>query len=100
MVIGALVNAGLAGIREKLPLPPAVDRDPAELSDAERAQLGIVTLPSSLDEALNALDADEVARSWLSPVFYQAYTAVKRMEISMFADETPEHMCERYQNAY
>ncbi|MBL9033522.1 MAG: glutamine synthetase, partial [Rhodospirillaceae bacterium] len=35
MVIGALVNAGLAGIREKLPLPPALDRDPAELSDAE-----------------------------------------------------------------
>ncbi len=100
MVIGALVHAGLAGIREKLPLPPAIDRDPAELSDAERAQLGIVTLPSSLGEALDALDADKVARSWMSPVFYQAYTAVKRMEIAMFADKTPEHMCERYHNAY
>ncbi len=100
MVIGALVNAGLAGIREKLPLPPALDRDPAELSDAERAKLGIVTLPSSLAEALDALADDKVARGWMSPTFFAAYDAVKRMEISMFADKSPEHMCERYLNAY
>jgi len=100
MVIGALVNAGLAGIREKLPLPPNIDRDPAELSDAERSRLGIVALPSSLDEALAALEADAVVKGWMSPTFYDAYVAVKRMEISMFADKSPEHMCERYHNAY
>ncbi|MBL9033458.1 MAG: glutamine synthetase, partial [Rhodospirillaceae bacterium] len=100
MVIGALVNAGLAGIREKLPLPPAVDRDPSDLSEAERAKLGIVALPSSLGEALDALAEDKVARGWMSPTFFEAYGAVKRMEISMFADKSPEHMCERYLNAY
>lgn len=100
MVIGALVHAGLAGIRDRLPLPPAIDRDPSDLSDAERAQLGIVALPSSLGEALEALEADKVARSWMSPTFYEAYTAVKRMELSMFADKTPEQMCQRYHDAY
>ena len=100
MVIGALVNAGLAGIRDKLPLPPNCDKDPAELSDAERKRLGIVELPSSLDEALAALDEDKVVKGWMSPTFYQAYVAVKRMEISMFVDKSPEHMCERYTNAY
>lgn len=100
MVIGALVNAGLAGIREKLELPPAVDRDPSELSDAERAKLGIVALPSSLGEALEAFAADQTVSNWLSPTFREAYVAVKRMELSMFADKSPEHMCQRYHDAY
>ncbi|MGH6890652.1 MAG: glutamine synthetase family protein [Dongiaceae bacterium] len=100
MVIGALVNAGLAGIREKLQLPPAIDRDPSELTEAERKKLNVVALPSSLGEALDVLDADKVVKSWLSPIMYQAYTAVKRMEITMFVDKSPEHMCERYHDAY
>jgi glutamine synthetase len=100
MVIGALVNAGLAGIREKLPLPPSIERDPSDLTEDERAKLGIVPLPSSLDEALAALDADSTVKGWMSPTFYDAYVGVKRMEISMFADKTPEHMCERYHDAY
>jgi len=100
MVIGALVNAGLAGIREKLPLPPALDRDPAELTDDERKQLNIVTLPSSLDQALDLLEADELVKSWLSPTLYRAYTAVKRIESAMFAGQDPDHMCRRYHDAY
>lgn len=100
MVIGALVNAGLAGIREKLPLPPAVDRDPSELSDEERRQFNIVALPSSLGEALDMLAADAVVRSWMSPTMYAAYTAVKRTEIEMFADKDVDHMCQRYHDAY
>ena len=100
MVIGALVNAGLAGIRDKLPLPPNCDKDPAELTEAERKKLGIVELPSSLDEALAALDEDKVVKGWMSPTFYDAYMGVKRMEIAMFADKSPEHMCERYHDAY
>jgi len=100
MVIGALVNAGLAGIRERLPLPPAVDRDPSELTDDERRRLNIVALPSSLGEALDVLEADGLVKSWLSPTMYQAYTAVKRMEAELFADKDPLHMCQRYHDAY
>jgi glutamine synthetase len=100
MVIGALVNAGLAGVREKLPLPPAVDRDPGELSDDERKTLNIVALPSSLGEALDALEADELAKSWLSPTMYTAYTAVKRIEAAMFTDQDADYMCKRYHDAY
>jgi len=100
MVIGALVNAGLAGVREKLPLPPEVDRDPADLSDEERAKLNIVALPSSLGEALDVLDADELAKSWLPPTLYTAYTAVKRIEAAMFTDQDADYMCKRYHDAY
>lgn len=100
MVIGALVRAGLEGVRAKLPMPPPCEADPAEMSDAERDKHGIVPLPSSLSEALDRLDADTMARSWLPPTMYSSYVAVKRKEIEMFADAAPEAMCKRYHDAY
>ena len=36
----------------------------------------------------------------MSPLMYQSYTAVKRMEIEMFKDATPEAICDRYRDAY
>ncbi|HET6619879.1 MAG TPA: glutamine synthetase, partial [Dongiaceae bacterium] len=100
LVIGALVNAGLAGIREELALPQALDRDPAELTEDERKQLNIIALPSSLDQALDALEGDSLVKSWLPPTLYGAYTAVKRIEFAMFAGQDADHMCRRYHDAY
>ena len=100
MVLGALVRAGLEGIRDGLPLPAACDQDPADLSDAERADLGIVPLPSDLGEALDCLDADERARGWLPPLMYDSYVAVKRAEIALVAALEPAEACRRYEGAY
>ena len=100
MVIGALVRAGLEGIRGKLPLPPVIDRDPGDLSDAERKAMNIVPLPGSLTEALERMDADPVVKRWMSPTFYQSYVAVKRKEIAMFTGADPSEICRRYHDVY
>lgn len=100
MVIGALVRAGLEGIREKLPLPHACDRDPSDYTDAERAKLGIKPLPSSLGEALQLLEQDAVAKAWLPKLMYDSYLGVKRKEIEMFEGADPDFVCKRYHDAY
>jgi glutamine synthetase len=100
MVIGGLVRAGLEGIRAKLPLPHSLEKDPAEHTAAERAQFGIVPLPSSLSEALDALDADPVAKAWLPPKMYESYVLVKRKEIEMFSGIGAAEICKRYHDAY
>lgn len=100
MVIGAMVRAGLEGIRQNLALPQPVDCDPSDLSEADRTRLGIKPLPGSLDEALALLDAETVVKGWMSKTMYDSYVAVKRKEIEMFADADPLEMCRRYQNAY
>jgi hypothetical protein len=46
-------------------LPLGRPGDPADHSEAERLALGIVPLPASLTEALAALEADAIARSWM-----------------------------------
>jgi glutamine synthetase len=100
VVLAALVRAGLEGIRQKLPLPAILDRDPADYSESERAALGVRPLPSSLGEALDLMVASKTVSSWLPDVMRESYVAVKRKEIEMFADATPEAMCQRYHDAY
>ena len=100
LAIGAIVRAGLEGVRAGLPAPTLVDRDPADLSDHERGSLGINMLPASLDAALDAFERDSTARGWFTPTMVEAYTALKRHEATAFIESTPKRMCERYVLAY
>ncbi len=100
LAVGALVRAGLTGILEKLPMPALLDCDPADLDEAARAARGIRALPTTLDEALSNLEADETVRSWFTPTMQQAYIAVKRKELALAAAWDAEETCRRYGLAY
>jgi glutamine synthetase len=100
LVLGALVRAGLQGIREELPLPEPVGVDPADLSPEERQRMGIRPLPGSLAEALDLMDADPIVRSWLPPLMYESYVSVKRTEVELAKGLTPEQLCEKYARVY
>jgi glutamine synthetase len=83
--MGAVIHAGLDGIRRKLDPGEAVNVDPATLTDEERSHLGAHRLPASLGEALDALEADELLMEALGPLRRNAYLAVKRSEVNAFA---------------
>src|SRR6201999_1168188 len=91
--LGAFIQAGLDGIRSKLDPGEAVNVDPATLSDQERADRGIKRLPSSLDEALDALEADQLLMDALGPLRSRAYLAVKRSEAADFAEHDAAYEC-------
>jgi glutamine synthetase len=100
LALGMLVRAGLDGVRRELPAPPVLDRDPAQLEgdDAERFRVG--ALPRSLEEALSALETDPAARSWMSPLLYDAYVSLKRAEIEGTTAEDLAQRCARYARIY
>ena len=100
LAIGAIVRAGLEGIRAELPAPPLANTDPDDMTDDERKAMDIRPLPASLDRALDAFLADDVAKAWFSPTMVEAYTAVKRLEASNYNDAAPKLMCERYARVY
>jgi glutamine synthetase len=85
LALGAAIHAGLDGIRRKLDPGEPVHVDPATLSDDERARLHCDRLPTTLDEALSALERDEVLMEALGPLRRNAYLAVKRSEAANFA---------------
>ncbi|MEV0625704.1 glutamine synthetase family protein [Nonomuraea wenchangensis] len=77
--LGAVIHAGLDGIRRGLDPGEPVGVDPDTLPGR------YPRLPSSLGEALDALEADEVLMEALGPLRRRAYVAVKRSEAAAFA---------------
>ena len=100
LALGALVLAGLDGIRRGLECPAGIAVDPANLSEEERCAGGITALPKSLDDALNALLKDKTARGWFGEDLLDVYLALKRWEIGMAANLGVEQTFLRYQSAY
>lgn len=100
LALALILRAGLQGLREMLPAPPLVDRDPADLDAEQAGRLGVRRLPDSLPAALAALRADPVALDWLPEPMRSAYFAVKRMELSMVGELAPTEQCARYAEVY
>ncbi len=87
--LGAVIHAGLDGIRRRIEPGPAVDVDPATLPETERPP----RLPASLGEALDALEADELLMTALGPLRSAAYLAVKRADVAAFAEHDAAYEC-------
>ena len=80
LALGAVLTAGLDGLRQKLTPPEPVQADPANLSDDERKKKGAYPLPANLTGALNQFSADTVLIKALGPELAQAYLAVRHAE--------------------
>jgi glutamine synthetase len=84
LALGGLLAAGLDGMERKLdPGEPALV-DPDTLAESEREQRRIRRLPTSLGEALDALERDEVLCAAMGQVLAREYLAVKRSEVRGF----------------
>jgi glutamine synthetase len=98
LALGALLAAGLDGIQKSIDPGEPQEVDPGNYSDEERERRGIRRLPTSLDEALDELERDEVLKEALGPLLATSYIAVKRNEAAFFRDKTPEE--EAHQHFY
>jgi glutamine synthetase len=93
LALGAVIHAGLDGIRRKLDPGEAVNVDPAVLTEDERRARGARRLPDSLGAALDCLGADTVLMDSLGDLRRRAYLAVKRSEVAAFAEMTTAQEC-------
>jgi glutamine synthetase len=100
LVAGAVIAAGLIGVEQDLRLPPEVTQDPAGYSQAERDELGIRRLPESLGEAVSQLEESKVLREAMGDVLFNAFVAVRRSEIDVFAGMSDEELVEAHRWRY
>lgn len=99
LALGALIHAGLDGIRKKMTLPAELP-DFWNMDEAGRAAAGVRTLPRGLGEALDLLEGTEEAVDWFGPEFLSAYLEFKRSEITALAELEPSDICDRYAAIY
>jgi glutamine synthetase len=86
LALGGLIAAGLDGLERGLDPPEPVDVDPATIDEPERTRRGIVRLPATQEEALDALAADTVLLDALGPTLAGAYLAVRRSEWAAYSE--------------
>jgi glutamine synthetase len=100
LALGAIVRAGLEGVRAGLPAPPLLERDPGELDERESERFGVGALPTSLGASLQALAEDQTVRGWMDPQLYDAYVGIKRTELRAAEELELGEVCRRYATIY
>ena len=85
LALGGLIAAGLDGLERGLEPPEPVEVDPATIAEGERAARGIMELPATQAEALDALAADPVLIAALGSVLAESYLAVRRSEWAAYS---------------
>jgi glutamine synthetase len=96
LVSAALIAAGLDGIDRKLDPGPAQNINLYELTPEQLKDKGIKLLPQSLNEAIDALEADPVICGGLGQDLAREFIRLKRMEWTEYSRHVSEWESKRY----
>ncbi|WIT11295.1 type III glutamate--ammonia ligase [Paucibacter sediminis] len=100
LATAGLIAAGLDGIQRRLAPPPACQDDLFELSLPALRQRGIALLPQSLDQALDALEADAVIGAALGEELRAQFLRLKRAEALAHARHVSDWELRQYAERY
>ena len=94
LAFAVMLAAGLDGIRRRLPAPEATEEN-VYLNDSRRRSR-LLVLPASLNQALNALEEDEVIRSALGAHICDRFISAKRLEYEEYRLQVTPWELEKY----
>jgi len=80
LTFATLLHAGLEGIEHGYELPDPMETNLYHLTPEQRKERGIVSLPETLGEAIDALAESDLARKALGPHIFDRYVELKRGE--------------------
>jgi glutamine synthetase len=100
LLFAAVLAAGMDGVKKETPAPEPVTVNVYLQTGEWRAQRKINELPGSLDEALDALEADKVIRGVFSQHTLEHYVASKRAEIAEYRQQVHQWELENYLMRY
>ncbi len=96
LALAVCLAAGLDGIKNKLTPPDSVDRNLFELSKEEREALGIKSLPSTLCEAVDAMEKSDLIREVLGEHISKKYIEAKRSEWATYREQVTQWEVDQY----
>jgi len=96
LALAVMLQAGLDGIERGLEAPDPVRENIYDFDEQKREEYGIDTLPGNLGEAIDALEADEVAMDALGPHVADKFVEAKRAEFSEYIVDVSDWELDRY----
>jgi glutamine synthetase len=100
LALAVLLKAGLEGIKKGYEVPKSTDRNIYIMSNEERIEAGIETLPYNLKEALNCLLQDEVICSALGEHALTHFVEAKEIEWDMYRTQVHQWERDQYMSLY
>lgn len=95
LAFAVMLAAGLDGIRRELPVPDAMEEN-IYLPGKQTTPPKETVLPTSLNQALKALEEDEVIRSALGASTHEVFINAKRLEYDDYRLEVTNWELEKY----
>jgi glutamine synthetase len=93
LAYAVMLAAGLDGIKRKLPLREAAEEDLFHVDPRAR---GLVTLPSSLGDALEAMRQDDLVLQALGPIIAERFLDARQLEWESYRAHVSEWEVARY----
>lgn len=96
LAFALLLAAGLRGIEEEYPLPPGAEDDVWALTESERHALGMRPLPSSLHQAVEAMERSELVAETLGEHVFEFFLRNKLAEWQEYRRQVTQWELDRY----
>ena len=80
LALAVMIKAGLDGIKNKTQAPAPVDKNIYDLTEKQREEMGIASLPGTLKESLTELENNVVMREALGTHTFNRFITAKRIE--------------------
>ncbi|MDA3834635.1 MAG: type I glutamate--ammonia ligase [Spirochaetales bacterium] len=100
LAIAMMLNSGLDGIKNNLDVPDSVDKDIFAMTQAEKDEVGIASMPGSLREALDVMIANPIAKETLGDHIFEKYVAIKSAEWDAFRVAVTDWELDMYLDLY
>lgn len=98
LAFAVMLAAGLDGIRRELPVPDATEENIYLLDRSKNSSQDM--LPTSLNQALKAMEEDEVVRNALGAHTHEVFINAKRLEWEDYRLEVTDWELEKYLSSY
>ncbi len=96
LAFAVMVAAGLKGIQENYELRDPIEEDIFEMSEKEREERGITSLPGSLEEAVNLTAKSDLVKETLGDHIFEKFIENKRIEWDKYRIHISEYELKHY----
>jgi len=96
LTFSVMLAAGLEGIEKGMEPPAPVEENVYEMSEEERVERGIGTLPASLLEAVLLTEKSKLVRKALGNHVFDAFIKNKKIEWNQYRTQVTEYELNRY----
>ena len=96
LAFSVMLAAGLEGIEKGYEAPEPVEENVYEMTEDERKEKGIATLPPNLLQAIHLTEESDVVRKALGEHVFQAFITNKKIEWDQYRTQVTEYELKKY----